>query len=63
MTMVTTPMPSRTAVSNSCTLKRNPPSPWMATTGASGLPSFAPSASGKAKPSPPKSSGVMRVPD
>src|SRR5947209_6305203 len=46
MTSVTALIPCRTAVSSSCTFIRKPPSPWMASTGASGRASLAPSAAG-----------------
>ena len=61
-TIATRFAPSRRAVSISCTFIRKPPSPWIARTGASGRPSLAPSATGKAKPRPPRSSGVSNVP-
>src|SRR4029453_14780466 len=61
MTIVTTPIPCLTAVSISWAFIRKPPSPCTAITGASGRPSLAPSATGYAKPNPPRSIGVRNV--
>src|SRR3989442_12706800 len=47
MTSVTTAMLCLTAVSSSWAFMRKPPSPWTATTGASGRPSLAPERGGK----------------